>query len=113
MITIWKYLVEPDFINQIIKMPAGAVILSFGLDAEDQLCLWAKVDSNAPLEDHTIACVGTGWELEHVFEAPNRYAAFIGSVTHGQYVWHLIDLGAGPDPEIFNQSPEVEGGARP
>ena len=96
MTTIWKYEIEPDIINQIIKMPAGALVLSFGLDAKRNLCCWVKVDDSAPLEDHLVACVGTGWGMDHIFEAINRYACFIGSVTRGDYVWHLIDLGAGP-----------------
>lgn len=105
MITIWKYLVEPDDVNQVYGMPAGALILSFGLDGNDQLCFWAKVNDAAQLEDHVVACVGTGWELDHVFGAKDRYACFIGSVTHGSYVWHLIDLGAGSISEDINLHP--------
>lgn len=92
MITIWKYKVEPDFVNQIVKMPAGAVILSFGLDGADQLCFWARVDDQAPLEERVVSCIGTGWEMDHVFNK-SEYACFIGTVTHGQYVWHFIDCG--------------------
>ena len=102
MKTIWKYEIYPEFENQIIEMPTGAVILSFGLDGNDQLCFWAQVDDSAPLEEHLVACVGTGWPMENVFNAKDRYACFIGTVTHGQYVWHLIDLGAGPVKENFN-----------
>ena len=93
MLTIWKYKVEPDFVNQIIEMPKGALILSFGLDANDELCFWAQVDDSAPLEEHVIACVGTGWSIDHVCDSVRRYACFIGTVTHGDYVWHLFDLG--------------------
>lgn len=108
MYTIWKYEIEPDFVNQVCKMPAGAVILSFGLDGADKLCFWARVNDEAPIEEHVVACVGTGWPLDAVFnERLDKYACFIGTVTHGIYVWHLFDLGAGACL-IENESAPVE-----
>lgn len=100
MQTIWKYEIEPDFIIQLYKMPIGASILSFGLDGNDKLCFWARVDDKHPLEEHAVICVGTGWELDHVFntlDTLNESVCFIGSLTHGPYVWHLFDIGGGLD----------------
>ena len=95
MYSIWKYEVEPDFVNQKYTMPKGATILSFGLDGNDQLCFWARVNTEAPKEEHLIACVGTGWPIDNMFnERVGKYVNFIGTVTHGVYVWHLFDLGA-------------------
>ena len=94
MISIWKYEVEPDFINQSYMMPSGAIILSFGLDGNGKMCFWAQVDTEAPKVEHNIACVGTGWDLSALKNEKNEYVGFIGSVTHGPYVWHLFDLGA-------------------
>lgn len=95
MYTIWKYEIEPDFVNQVYMMPAESVILSFGLDANNNLCFWARVNDAAPMVEHAVACIGTGWPLETIFnERANKYVCFIGSVTHGSYVWHLFDLGA-------------------
>ena len=103
MYTIWKYEVEPDFVNQVYNMPAGAVILSFGLDPNDKLCFWARVNDQAPMEAHTVACVGTGWPLDTVFnERLDKYVCFIGTVTHGNYVWHLFDMGGGVASEILD-----------
>ena len=102
MYSIWKYEVDPDFVNQIYQMPAGAVILSFGLDGNNRLCFWARVNTEAPICAHTIACVGTGWPIDNVFsDRAGKYASFIGTVTHGAYVWHLFDLGAAADLENF------------
>ena len=95
MICIWKYEVEPDFVNQNYIMPEGAIILSFGLDGSGKMCFWAQVDTEAPKVEHNIACVGTGWGLDVLNNKEIEYACFIGSLTHGPYVWHLFDLGAG------------------
>ena len=96
MYSIWKYEVEPDFVNQIYEMPKGATILSFGLDGNDKLCFWARVNVEAPKEPHMVACVGTGWPIDNIFnDRVGKYVSFIGTVTHGIYVWHLFDLGAG------------------
>ena len=107
MYSIWKYPIEPDFINQVYKLPTGAEILSFGLDGEDRLCFWAMVNTQAPVEERVFACVGTGWPIDNVFnERAAKYVNFIGTVTHGIYVWHLFDLGAGAASEILDVAPE-------
>lgn len=93
MQTIWKYYVLPEDVNQIYDMPQGAIVLSFGVDPAGNMCFWAQVDDKAPRVPHLIACVGTGWPLDNVFAAKGRYANFIGTVTKGEYVWHLVDLG--------------------
>lgn len=94
MQTIWKYEVEPDIVIQTFDMPKDAIVLSFGLDPHGSMCFWAKVDDQAPIEEHLIGCIGTGWPADNIFEAIGRYACFIGTVTHGPYVWHLFDLGS-------------------
>jgi hypothetical protein len=90
--SIYKYPVEPDFLIQVYDMPKGAVILSFGLDGNNQLCFWAHIDKDAPLEARKIACVGTGWDLTALYSGDTTQ--FIGTTTHGPYVWHLFDMGA-------------------
>lgn len=94
--SIWKYEVEPDLINQEYQMPAGAVILSFGLDDKGKMCFWARVNTEAAMEAHVVACVGTGWPLDTIFtNRQGEYVCFIGTVTKDDYVWHLWDLGVG------------------
>lgn len=102
MQTIWKYEVEPDIVIQTFDMPKDAIVLSFGLDPHGSMCFWAKVDDQAPIEEHLIACVGTGWPISEIFEAANKYACFVGTVTKGPYVWHLFDLG-GADAALIDK----------
>ena len=90
MVSIWKYEIEPDFVIQEVEMPIGAQIISFGLDANNAICFWAKVDTEARKEMHLVACVGTGWPIDNIRDN----AKFIGTVVHGPYVWHLFDVGA-------------------
>lgn len=107
MITIWKYEVEPDLVNQVYKMPSGAQIVSFGLDPQGAMCFWAIVDDTHTLEEHAVACIGTGWDANF-----GALALFVGSVTKGPYVWHLFDLGAGAWSKINKSAPtdSIEGG---
>lgn len=101
MYSIWKYEIEPDFVNQVYDLPIGAEILSFGIDPNDKLCFWALVDTDAATEPRTFACVGTGWPIDMALSDKVGYVAFIGTVTHGAYVWHLMEVGADADSEIF------------
>ena len=104
MYTIWKYKVEPDLVIQEYKMPKDAIILSFGLDPQGDMCIWARVKEDEPLEEHLIACIGTGWPIDNIIETTGRYACFIGSVTHGPYVWHLFDLGGAGACSMDNET---------
>ena len=104
MYTIWKYEVEPDFVNQVYEMPTGAVILSFGFDANSSMCFWALVDDQAPKENHTVACVGTGWPIDNAMGNDARYSCFIGTAVCGSYVWHLFDLGGAGACSIKNET---------
>ena len=114
MQTIWKYKIEPDFVNQVYRMPKGAIVLSVGADAHNNLCFWAKVDTAAEYEDHLMACVGTGWEMDHIFNAKDSYACFIGTIRRDEYMYHVIDLGGRPDKrenELHPSAPNSEVGA--
>lgn len=89
MITVWKYEIEPDLVNQVYSLPKGAIILSFGADPMGKLYFWAQVDDKAPTVDHVVSCIGTGWEIA----SDGRYLNFIGTAIRDDYVWHLFDLG--------------------
>lgn len=81
---IYKYpLVLTD--QQSHPMPAGADILSAGLGANGQLCVWAMVNPNSGLRPRHLWIVGTGNPLP---EVPLR---FIGSVTIAPFVWHVFE----------------------
>lgn len=100
MYSIWKYGIEPDIVNQVYRMPEGAVILSIGLDPHGKMCFWAQVNTEAELEDHAVACIGTGWDMGAILGEKNRYVNFIGTVVHGEYVWHMFDLGGKVKEEL-------------
>lgn len=90
MLSIWKYQVEPDMLNQLVEMPKDATILSFGVDPQGALCFWAQVDTEARHVDRIISCVGTGWNVDTVVVNEGR---FVGTAVRGDYVWHFFDLG--------------------
>ena len=62
--TIWKYQLEHA--HQSIDMPAGSELLRVGSQS-NQICVWAKVDPNRPLEKREFWVVGTGHDVpDHV-----------------------------------------------
>lgn len=105
MYTIWKYSIGPSKEAQIYSLPAGAEILSFGIDAQNNLCFWARVNTAAMLEHHKLACVGTGWALDNILnERSNKYILFIGTAQYDSDMWHLFDLGAADESEVLEYS---------
>lgn len=70
------------------KMPKGFKPLSVGLDPQGVICLWAEVDTKAPLVDVDFAAIGTGWPFEELSINLGKYD-FIGTVYDGLiYMWH-------------------------
>ena len=86
MTTIYKYSYSEGCGEFTLMMPAEAVILSTHLDANDNLCFWALVDTSLPLVGRTFYCVGTGWDLEEID------GKFIGTVKKGPFIWHLFEI---------------------
>lgn len=85
MKSIFKYPIQvTDF--QKVAMHQGAKILCAQMQ-RDQLCLWAEVDPDQPLEARMIEIYGTGHSMT---SAPIQY---IGTVqtTGGALVWHLYE----------------------
>lgn len=81
--TIWKYKLNPAYVFHAISMPVDYHVLSTGIDAEGEVCVWAAVNSEAPQAKVTFALCGTGRAL------PERFGEFIGSVKDGPFVWHI------------------------
>lgn len=78
--TVWKFhLYLTD--TQHVAMPTGAELLHVDVQ-DDMLCLWAKVDAGAPVEQRRIFVSGTGNpcppEVVHV-----------GSTVMPPFVWHV------------------------
>jgi hypothetical protein len=85
MKTIWKFEVEPECI---IEIPAGAQILSVGVQNND-VFMWVMVDPSAPTSRRKINVYGTGTQL------PENPGVFIGTVMlySGNFVGHVFDAG--------------------
>ena len=86
MKSIWKFRV-PLSGTPTINMPIGAEILSFQTQ-DDQLCIWAIVDTEKDVEPREFLIVGTG----HSFDESN--AKYIGTTQqeNGRFVWHLFEV---------------------
>lgn len=83
MNAIWKYPVYVDDLFE-LEMPVGAAILTIQLQ-DRHPCLWALVDTSAPVERRKLAVRGTGLAIE----ANLRY---IGTFQQPPFVWHLHEV---------------------
>lgn len=81
---VWKY--ELKSVLSDLHMPVGAEILTVQLQ-HDQICLWAKVNVNAPKVKRTFQMIGT----DHVI-ADDR-VTYIGTVqlVDGNLVFHIFE----------------------
>ena len=68
--------------KQKIKMPYGSMILHVDMQNEN-LCLWAEVDTEAPQEEETFYVRGTGQPI------PDDDAYYVGSAVGSVLVWHV------------------------
>ena len=64
---------------------AGVDILSFEFDSNDELCIWARVDTEMPLVPVRVDVVGTGMEADHTWDM-----TFLGTKVMGEFVWHVF-----------------------
>lgn len=78
MKTIWKYVVESK-----LEMPTGARIIHADIQNEEA-CLWAIVDPEAPKETRSFAIRGTGHPVDDKLE-------YVFSWQQGIFVWHLFE----------------------
>lgn len=63
MKTIYKYALPLHTVNELL-LPAGAKILHAGLDPYLKACIWAEVETTAPIEKRKVYVFGTGQELD-------------------------------------------------
>ena len=83
---IWKFPIELRGL-QYVEMPVGAKIL-YVAQQYDQVCLWAKINTNALKERRTIHVAGTGHSI------PDCGMNYIGSVMMdgGAMVFHVFEV---------------------
>ena len=88
MTTIYKHQLKITD-RQNVSMPFGAELLSVQVQ-HNEVCLWAKVESNNHPQDRTIEIFGTG---NPIYEDMGVSRKFIGTVqTHeGALVWHVFE----------------------
>lgn len=87
MKTIYKYMM-PAGGGSRQKMPKGFKPLSVQLDPRECICMWAEVDTKAPLVDVDFAAIGTGWPFCELGIDLDTYT-FIGTVYDGlTFMWH-------------------------
>jgi hypothetical protein len=84
---VFKYSLNMYGVTE-IQMPAGAEVLSFGVQPPVVPVVWALVDPDAPLEDRRFCVVFTG-------DGPPDGAIFVGTYTTRlpegtPIVWHLF-----------------------
>lgn len=85
MSTIWKFRLDITDV-QAIEMPAGARILSLGLQLNSPT-IWAVVNPYASRGYRRFRVYGTGYPFV------STAAQFIGTVQNGGLVWHVFDYG--------------------
>ena len=85
MTQVWKYILDPY--NSSVLMPSGAEILSVGEQGND-VCLWARVDPNAPKVFRDFLIVGTGHNIPE-----NLSLKFVGTVHifNRVLVFHIFE----------------------
>jgi hypothetical protein len=81
MKTIYKYILTG---RGGIQMPKGADIIQCNMQGLHH-CIWAIIDTNAPLETRTFEIVGTGWELDSNMK-------YIGTCFDKDFVWHIMEI---------------------
>ena len=92
---IYKYILTISYksllangINiDIVEMPKNANILSCGVDADNNLCIWAAVDSNAEKVNRTIYMAWTGTNIDSFY---NGEVSFVGTVKQANFIWHIF-----------------------
>ena len=92
MKTIYKYvlsLVE----NPALDMPRGARVLDVQIQ-NNEICLWAIVESTEKLETRKFFIAGTGNPV------PQGAGDYIGTVQQDRFVWHVFEERE-PGPEYW------------
>ena len=70
-----------------VKLPAGAKVLSVGRDCLGDMCLWAKVEPGNELVEVPLYIAYTGVDIPaHILDN----CAFVGTVVEEFYVYHIF-----------------------
>lgn len=86
MLRVFKYQVMVDDYFE-VKLPKGAVVLTVDLQRED-VCMWALVDQDMPIETRRFRFTGTGHPIEEKLET----LKFINTFQTGTLVFHIFEV---------------------
>ena len=89
MRTIHRYILETEQVMQTIQMPEDSIILNAGLDTLNNLCIWAMIDTDTPIEDRQIFIFGTGWDVTTFIDEMGSLE-YVNYVNVGEYTWHIF-----------------------
>lgn len=80
---IWKFVVPLDRAG--VEMSRGAVLLHVA-GQDDDICVWADVDPDSPLESRDLYVVPTG-------SAPGAASKYVGTghLHNGGFVGHVFE----------------------
>lgn len=84
MKTVWKYTLTPE---ATLEMPVGAKILSVQAQ-QDEVVMWALVDTEAKLEKRGFLVYGTGNQI------PYHNVQYLGTaqLSEGSLVFHVFEV---------------------
>ena len=82
---ILKYRISTEQERTTVAMRAGTLIRAVGVQRPSEICLWAEVPDDGPIEPHAFRVIGTGWDVPD----PGTY---LGTVFEGQFVWHVYEM---------------------
>lgn len=92
MVKIHKYPLSVNGGEQVVALPSNAVVFSVGLDAANQLSLWAAVDPNETnATPVVIEVLRSGVEIN--LDSPADFAAqyeLMKTVQFGRDVFHVM-----------------------
>ena len=85
--TIWKYVLVPEMLT--ISIPEGATILT-AREQGDEICIWAEVCTEKPLETRSFEIYGTGHNIPTDMGVDRRYIG-TAAIYGGKYIFHVYE----------------------
>ncbi len=86
MIRIFKYEIPPVYHAE-VSLPKDAEILFVG-NQNEKVCLWARVEENAPLETRRFIIAYTG----HIVESDELKYLNTVLLSNGNFVFHVFEV---------------------
>lgn len=90
MKTIWKFPFNVTGEVTLIVPRYAAFLPYVAAQSPTRLVVWAEVEDDQPLVEHTLHVVGTGNNATVAFAAAEQY---LGTCPAGPFVWHVYDAG--------------------